>query len=712
MNSFGTYMGRATTTRAYGDGFYSGGQITNSEYTGAANSHSLKDAQFGVFGYYTGTTEFATWKTGGTGSVYTATPNFMYNQQITWDNTKGLWTYTPAKYWPNGIDAANGGANPSNTATEANADQKLSFFAYAPYTAHLTTTTNATNKPESGDVGAVATKIVTEAVDANQATGIVAMSKNTETADIQLKYVLDAASEATAVDMLWGLRGQNNYQQTSNTANTVDPLGSAYNTDLTKQLVGEKVKFLFKHALARVGGSTSSTTTASGNQSCGLKVVVDVDGNSANPLAGADNQTANFASNFDNAKTLVTIKDVKIRDKYTYSHETGTTISETKSDFLTWGWFDIVTGEWTKTGTDLSLTTSSNGSIYNVEADNTGTSPKFALNDAIKEVDSDISNASGNDWTSTTRKTHSGVTTSPQNVYADNQDVPGLLLIPGTGTNTIYVTVDYLVRTADSNLSTGFTQIEQTITNKVELDGTILKPNKFYTLVMHLGLTTVKFEAIVADWSNAGGNYDENGVEINPGTENSTSVWLPSNVVKVNQNTAEQAAAASNVDVALTGLAASTTLTVKSVDGTVVSANADVTSLTTDASGNATVNIAYTANTGTLKRKGTVVLTDGFKTITITIPQAAGALAATKSTAFTDVTALGIATATALLTELKDAGGADVLTSATLTCAADWIHITGTDVSVDENTGAARNADVTITVNDATTTVNINQVAP
>lgn len=55
-----------------------------------------------VFASYTGT---ADWKT-------TDTPNFMYKQLMTKNGTN--WTYTPLKYWPNA------------------ADERISFFAYAP----------------------------------------------------------------------------------------------------------------------------------------------------------------------------------------------------------------------------------------------------------------------------------------------------------------------------------------------------------------------------------------------------------------------------------------------------------------------------------------------------------------------------------------------------------------------------------------------------
>ena len=108
----------------------------------------------------------------------------------------------------------------------------------------------------------------------------------------------------------------------------------------------------------------------------------------------------------------------------------------------------------------------------------------------------------------------------------------GLLLIPGSG-NTIYVTVDYIVRTAAPKLAAGFSEVEQVITNSVSLAS--LDPNKYYTIIIHLGLTSVKFEAVVADWATSNdGTWSEDGT-YNAGsgaTENTQSIWLPSNVVK------------------------------------------------------------------------------------------------------------------------------------------------------------------------------------
>lgn len=720
---FDTYMGSArNATRAYlGDPAYTGGPITNG---GADGTKKLKDVGFGVFAYHSGTATFGAggWSTWNPGQNPLASvskqPNFMYNEKVTWTAAKG-WSYDNVKYWPNGIDLANVAGTPSNTATEQ-APQYLSFFAYAPYV-DVQAAYATDDKPTTPAV----TDAMTTGVTSANTYGIVAMSKNSESTDMQLKYAFNAAtngaSELNAVDMLWGLRGQLAYSETDNDNNTVTTLGNSYNTDLTKQTVSERVKFLFKHALAKVGGSTNTSTSASGNQICGLKVVVDVDKNSSVAGSGQSAQTDYFASDFTNETTLVTIKSIKIRDKYSYAFETNTSTTEI-SDFAAAGWFDIMQGEWTRS----MASAASPGITYSVEADNQQASvdnaTPYSLNLDIMEpktaysVDNDEISAGKWNITGTT-----GVTLEAKNVYAD-ENVPGLLLIPGNNANTLYVTVDYFVRTIDSKLSwdgTGaagdsrtdlqFTEVEQVITNKVELNGNLLDPNKFYTLVMHLGLTSVKFEAVVADWSGTeDGTYNEGGGENPSGDKTEKSVWLPSNVVADVIN--ETAPATGTKVINLTGLKEGATLTVVSVDGTVVKEISDV-SATPVSSGSSTVTITLQNNTGTTKRStGKVVLTDGEKNVTINLTQDAGALTATLNTAFSSLTSAEFTTATNILTALTDAASNDVLSSATYSTDADWVTITGNQITnIAQNSSSNRTATITVKVADATTTVEITQ---
>ena len=43
------------------------------------------------------------------------TPNFMYDEEVTYNEVRGMWTYEPVKYWPN------------------NAENTLTFWAYSPH---------------------------------------------------------------------------------------------------------------------------------------------------------------------------------------------------------------------------------------------------------------------------------------------------------------------------------------------------------------------------------------------------------------------------------------------------------------------------------------------------------------------------------------------------------------------------------------------------
>ena len=56
------------------------------------------------------------YKTTGDYSTTGAKEEFMKTQRVTWDKTNSKWEYSPVKFWPAGTD------------------EKVSFFAYAPYT--------------------------------------------------------------------------------------------------------------------------------------------------------------------------------------------------------------------------------------------------------------------------------------------------------------------------------------------------------------------------------------------------------------------------------------------------------------------------------------------------------------------------------------------------------------------------------------------------
>ncbi|MCM1070885.1 MAG: fimbrillin family protein [Alistipes timonensis] len=112
--AFGTYLAGAPESRAT-----------------VMDLPALKEKGFGVFAYYTDTVDYKT-------KDPKHLPNFMYNQEVTWNaegGEGGMWQYSPVKYWPN---------NPT---------EKVSFFAYAPYVEKpgATGITKFTGNNEAGD---------------------------------------------------------------------------------------------------------------------------------------------------------------------------------------------------------------------------------------------------------------------------------------------------------------------------------------------------------------------------------------------------------------------------------------------------------------------------------------------------------------------------------------------------------------------------------
>ena len=536
-----------------GFGVYTGGQgNTRAGIAGPITTEVLKtyDAVtpantvgFGVFAYNTATTDW----TSGTH----VGPNFMYNQHVYFNSS---WQYSPLKYWPNGIDAANAANAPSNTATqEASNIQKLSFFAYAPYVDVYTDAATATAASKSlGDVTGDATSGIT-ALSAN----------NVDNTDPAVTYKLANASSTSAVDLLWGTRGQTTYRESDNTDNTVDPLSTEtpynYNVNLTKQTTTERVNFLFKHALAQVGGAT------------GLKVTYDLDANSNTPLAAGVGSDAN---------TLVTVSSVTILAK--------------ASSITTDGKFNISTGTWSDfTQGTATFSTTISGDL---------------LNTAVKEV---TPAWSGTAWTT---PDGGGVNATLKDLCASGAAVPSLYLIPdASNEQTLTVSITYVVRTYDAKLdptvASGdegtWTKVTQTITNDVVLPAAGLAVNKKYTLVLHLGLTSVKFSAEVSDWDDAGVIKE---------------VWLPSNVVK-GYTTVAATATSTTIDISEFGIgnyASNSIVTDADVStvsgtGTTVTVNFDAANATTTKKENV---ITVTGESGTV----TLVVTHSPAALTIDTP--------------------------------------------------------------------------------------------
>lgn len=160
--------------------------LARTRATDLTTSTSIQTTGFGVYAYEQGTLPVVDY----TNSF--VAPNFFANQKVTYNSgvTPAAWEYTNIKYWPNNTGAM------------------LSFYAYAPYKAAITT--DVTSNPRlilNGDYNGPA-----------------------------LQYKMPAAL-SDGMDLCWGQED----------GETLAPVNK------TKPGVGDKIKFNFKHALSRLG---------------------------------------------------------------------------------------------------------------------------------------------------------------------------------------------------------------------------------------------------------------------------------------------------------------------------------------------------------------------------------------------------------------------------------------------------------------------------
>jgi len=264
--TFGVYAGNAAQTRAtYGD-------ITT------ANLKTSADG-FGVFAYYTLNNDWAS----------TDTPNFMYNQQVKYNDSANTtlypakWEYTPLKYWPNGQN--------STTVETGTINDKLSFYAYAPQIA----TASVNTVPAAGQ-------------------GITAISANTAAGAPTISFTVPSKAEEQ-IDLLWATPVLNQ----------------------TKQTITGTINFTFKHALAKLGIKVQAVVDAvaptTANLDSNTKIILEslemsADGTKSGVLT-IDSATAtpNWASK--TGETVVTFDEDSFSATTTVNGKTGFDVTET-----------------------------------------------------------------------------------------------------------------------------------------------------------------------------------------------------------------------------------------------------------------------------------------------------------------------------------------------------------------------------------------------
>lgn len=88
------------------------------------------------------------------------------------------------------------------------------------------------------------------------------------------------------------------------------------------------------------------------------------------------------------------------------------------------------------------------------------------------------------------------------------------MIIPSSAENkSLKVTIDYYVNTTDASLSKGYSRVENKITKTIT--GFAPEAGKNYTLLLSLGMTSVKVSATVSDWTTEDGSTTQVDLPIN-----------------------------------------------------------------------------------------------------------------------------------------------------------------------------------------------------
>jgi len=493
----------------------------------------------------------------------------MYNQQVKYKagGTLSEWTYEPVKYWPNEY---------GNTASADDQD-KVSFFAYAPYVAV---------NPNTGKV---------TDTDNNKA-GIVALSRNSASGDPLVKYIA-SFNASECVDLCWGVNADVTSWALSQGGSQTLTAGypwlnverpyDAKAQDVPVSTDAQRVKFTFRHALTK------------------LLVQIDVD-----PDITVHDATTGLASGTKVYVRSVTFSGIASKGSLNLNNST------------------VNAAEWLDYNGAGDLESGETLTVYDGRKDGKeGTANATASNEKQTGLNAQL--------IQTEAATETGVTATLQNLFTSGS----VYMIP-TG-ETVEVEIVYDVETADNNLGTYLSDGKtpgSSIENRIKKTVTFgtsggFESGKAYTLNLHLGMNSVKFDAAVQPWEDVADPSD---------------AWLPANVPQYMAAAAAEynltlPAATTSYTFGITGLGASETLTT-SPDNTIVTS----TTKTTDgagtvnqsnAAGSALTTATIAPNTTTVKTATgsvTVIGETSSKQVKLNITQEAAALGLRIGTAVAD----------------------------------------------------------------------------
>ena len=383
-------------------------------------------------------------------------PEFMYNEQVTSNGT--VWTYEPVKYWPNEYGEA------------AHSDDidRLTFFAYAPW---------VDCTPSSG-------KVDTDGDATADQWGITGFSRNSAAGDPMVKYIttFDLSKQ---VDLSWGtVHSDSRDWQTMDGGQTLTT-GLPF-LDLEHPAdISQKMKFNFLHALAA------------------LNVQIDVD-----PDVVSHNSISQLAT-----ETKVYVRSISFTG---FAQKGALNLNNEYQNVPRWL-------NYTGQG-DVSTSTEA---VTVHDGRRNGREGQYAAsNEKNCYLNKTIISDDGNSQEGVTHLLKNLFDTSAleaQGMTDDELKEAPVFVIP-TG-DPLTVTISYDVETEDDKLTAYYlsdgtthgSRVSNVITKEITFAGSEgLENGRKYTVTLHIGLNSVKFDAAVSAWD-----------EVTPGK----SEYLPGNRV-------------------------------------------------------------------------------------------------------------------------------------------------------------------------------------
>ncbi len=326
--------------------------------------------------------------------------------------------------------------NEFGEAASSEGADRLTFFAYAPY-AEVT--------PSTGVVTGDAT------------TGIIGMSRNVAAGDPVVMYS-SSLKPGSGVDLCWGVAASDFKSSVDGQNNDVKEGYPFINVVKTK--TGDRLQFSFHHALTQ------------------LNVQIDADIN--NDVSGAD------------GKTKIYVRSVTFNG---FSMRGSLNLNSNVADGPIW--YDVSgTGRLKREPV----------TVYDGRTD--GMEGVATAKDA-SEKPSDLNPIIVQSKPYGDAELSAGVTAAAVNLFNNTEADAPVMVIPTPGV-PLSVTIVYDIETEDKHLagylSDGVTHgssVENKITKTIKMtegDDLILSSGKKYVVNLHLGLTSVKFDADVVSW--------------------------------------------------------------------------------------------------------------------------------------------------------------------------------------------------------------------